>query len=390
MNTICKIEGLSINTQILTTLVKFSKMNFRSCLNALQFYKTNEIDLTMNSLDIVKTKLKKDSSKKNYNIFMEIYETIQNYGDYEKLINNCFMQYLFQDYKDDRFSKPILIGDWLFFFDILNSSIYERQNIELLSYLAFPLLIFHMLFISVKYDYKHNYQQNLKQNSDWELYNLQRINNEIYASLYYGSVPCLQQIFCLKSLLIDVVPYLVYILLPKLRPINLQLIKNTEKQALNRVINNMIYFNINYSQTKTDDGTFIYKFEPPIETLITFAFLKKHEPIFPKYSICQIINMELENEKLRIQKQRYNKDSNKSLNVTSGYKRKSDKLFNVEQQFTKDFFGRIIPKSIDNKNQKNFDRNKIFIKPNSKVWVKFHEGYSNAIKKPIPIEDILK
>lgn len=134
---------------------------------------------------------------------------------------------------------------------------------------------------------------------------------------------------------------------------------------------------------------YLYIFSP-IETLITFAFFKKHEPIFPKYSICQIINMELENEKLRIQKQRYNKDSNKSLNVTSGYKRKSDKLFNVEQQFTKDFFGRIIPKSIDNKNQKNFDRNKIFIKPNSKVWVKFHEGYSNAIKKPIPIEDILK
>ncbi|KAG5520202.1 hypothetical protein PMAC_001279 [Pneumocystis sp. 'macacae'] len=413
MHVICKIEGLSINTQILTTLCEIFENDFRSCLNALQFYKTNEIDLTMNSLNMLKTKLKKDSSKslnlildkifffsnknykknasENYNMFMEIYETIQNYGDYEKLINNCFIRYLLQDYKDDRFSKPILAGDWLFFFDILNSFIYERQNIELLSYLVFPLLIFHILFVSVKYDYKHNYQQNLKLNSDWEFYESQRINNEIYASLYYGSVPRLQQIFCLKSLLIDVVPYLVYILLPRLKPINLQLLKNAEKQTLSRVINTMICFNITYSQTKADDGTFIYKFEPPIETLITFTFLKKHEPIFLKYSTCQIINMELENEKLRIQKQRYIDNSNKPLNVTLGYKRKSDKSFDLEQHYTKDFFGRIVSKSANNKNQKNVDdKNKVFIKPNSKVWVKFHEGYSNAIKKPIPIEDILK
>lgn len=172
------------------------------------------------------------------------------------------MRYLSQDYKDDQLSKPILAGDWLFFFDILNRSIYEKQNIELLSYLAFPLLIFHVLFISVKKDYYQNYQQNTKQISDWELYEEEKINKEICASLYYGSVPYLQQLLCMDMLLIDVVPYLIYILLPTLNPVNLRLIKNTEKHILNRVVNSMIHFNINYVQMKANDGTFFYKFEP--------------------------------------------------------------------------------------------------------------------------------
>ncbi|KAG4303823.1 hypothetical protein PORY_002786, partial [Pneumocystis oryctolagi] len=184
MRTICTNEGLSSNAQILTSLCEVFENDFRSCLNALQFYKTNGIDLTIESLDILKTKLKKDSSKSlnaildkiflfsndnknyksnnisdNHTTLMEVYEIIQNYGDYEKLINSCFMRYLSQDYIDDRLSKPILIGDWLFFFDILNSSIYEKQNMELLSYLSFPLLVFHMLFISVRYNYKQDYQQ---------------------------------------------------------------------------------------------------------------------------------------------------------------------------------------------------------------------------------------
>ncbi|KAG4305095.1 hypothetical protein PORY_001265 [Pneumocystis oryctolagi] len=173
--------------------------------------------------------------------------------------------------------------------------------------------------------------------------------------------------------------------------INLQLVRNSEKCALNRVVNNMICFNINYSQTKLDDGNLIYKFEPPIEMLTTFNFLKRHKPIPLKYSICQVINMELENEKLRIQKQKHDKSLNEILDNTSVCKRKLDESTSVKSEVTKDFFGRIVDKTINNKKFKNFnDRNKVSIKPKAKIWVKFHEGYSNAVRRPISIEELLK
>ncbi|KTW25985.1 hypothetical protein T552_03259 [Pneumocystis carinii B80] len=414
MHTICKMEGLSTDIQALTTLCEIFENDFRSCINSLQFYKTHGIDLTSSSLDKFKDKLKKDSSKNlnlvldkiffsnnksyknkyisdNHAMFMDVYETIQNYGDYEKLINNCFMHYLSQDYKDDQLSKPVLAGDWLFFFDTLNRSIYEKQNMELLSYLVFPLLIFHILFISVKKDYYQNYQQNTKQISNWELYESEKINREICASLYYGSVPYLQQILCIDILLIDVVPYLIYILLPTLNSVNLRSVKNTEKHILNRVVNSMIHFNINYVEMKANDGTLFYKFEPSIETLVTFNFLKRHEPILLKYSVCHIINLELENEKRRIQKERYNKNLNEISNIPLVNKRKSDEPLDAESVVIKDFFGRVISKDINNEDLKSFNhRNKILLKPKAKVWIKFHEGYSNAVKKSIPIEDILK
>lgn len=62
----------------------------------------------------------------------------------------------------------------------------------------------------------------------------------------------------------------------------------------------------------------------------------------------------------------------------------------------KDFFGRIVREAIP---LQEIDGNLILQgrkagkkdgKMDNKVWVSFHEGYSNAVRKPITIEELLR
>ncbi len=59
----------------------------------------------------------------------------------------------------------------------------------------------------------------------------------------------------------------------------------------------------------------------------------------------------------------------------------------------RDFFGRIVndaqPQSLDSSNS---EKNKNSLKGNddNKVWVSFHEGFSNAVRKPITLEELMR
>lgn len=65
----------------------------------------------------------------------------------------------------------------------------------------------------------------------------------------------------------------------------------------------------------------------------------------------------------------------------------------------KDFFGRVVSEEIlplqeidGNSSLEGKGRGKKMddVKGDNKVWVSFHEGYSNAVRKPITIEELLR
>lgn len=60
---------------------------------------------------------------------------------------------------------------------------------------------------------------------------------------------------CLK---LDVVPFLNQIIVPNLRPVNLHLYTQQEKDQLSQVVNTMIDYNLNYVQERTPDGNYAY------------------------------------------------------------------------------------------------------------------------------------
>jgi chromosome transmission fidelity protein 18 len=68
-----------------------------------------------------------------------------------------------------------------------------------------------------------------------------------------------------------------------------------------RVVDAMIQTGLKYTQYKVDDGSFVFKLEPPgIENLITFGTESK--TIRGRYAVRQLVSREIEREKIRRRK----------------------------------------------------------------------------------------
>ena len=65
----------------------------------------------------------------------------------------------------------------------------------------------------------------------------------------------------------------------------------------------------------------------------------------------------------------------------------------VVERVKKDFFGRVIVEieqengEGDGKRRRTESSNALKIQPD--VWVRFHEGYSNAVRKPMAFKDLI-
>jgi len=65
----------------------------------------------------------------------------------------------------------------------------------------------------------------------------------------------------------------------------------------------------------------------------------------------------------------------------------------VTERVKKDFFGRVIAVSIEEngegegKKRRTDSSNALKIQPD--VWVRFHEGYSNSVRKPLRFSEII-
>jgi chromosome transmission fidelity protein 18 len=61
----------------------------------------------------------------------------------------------------------------------------------------------------------------------------------------------------------------------------------------------------------------------------------------------------------------------------------------VVDKVRKDFFGRVLAEARDDGKRRRTDSSNEFLKIQPKVWVKFHDGYSNAVRRPAPFAELL-
>lgn len=65
-----------------------------------------------------------------------------------------------------------------------------------------------------------------------------------------------------------------------------------------------------------------------------------------------------------------------------------DKTKVVVERVKKDFFGRIVEEELDDGKKRRVDSSNS-LKTQANVWVRFHEGYSNAVRKPVVFAELL-
>ncbi|CAG8753440.1 4036_t:CDS:10, partial [Gigaspora rosea] len=381
---ICDREKLSADITTLFVLAESAEGDLRNCLTTLQFIKQSSNKVTREL--ILNTNIgQKDANKSLFTIWEEIFQIrsskirshdsvvarnsennvdryisrleflISTNGEYEKLMQGCFENYLKYNFHDQKF-KISQINEWIHFYDQINHRSNSMQLFGLFAYFPYPIICFHRFFSGVAHPHLEYPRK------DYE----QQANENIMSSALNGIKTKYRLTLNRNIFITEFVSYLLKIVSPELESDN-GLSSNLNKSILSRVADIMLSFNLKYIQ-KIEDGKTIYAIEPPIDQLALFSNKKRaFRSDMTKRLIAKEIDIKIESaagtRSISVQNQ-------KSSSISQS---ESKSLKGQEKQIL-DFFGR--PKTNMELDKESRQSGGNLIKP--KVWYRYHEGSSKA------------
>ncbi|XP_033750100.1 chromosome transmission fidelity protein 18 homolog [Pecten maximus] len=429
-------ESLKADMNSLLALCEKTDNDIRSCLNTLQFVQRHCKELSVRLIQTMNVG-QKDTQRSLFSVWNDIFslprpkqnrflsindlrneewkinntsptarfhnvlQATYSSGEYEKVIQGLFENYLECKYKDPKMEGLNFAMDWLCFVDNTNRYIAHKQDYCLLPYIPYVTVTFHMLFASnqaPRIQYPHSqYEASVK---------LSKSQNLVTAMMT-DMIPSVRKYLDQEKTVLEVLPPLMDIIMPTLRPINTQLYSTREKEELAQLIRIMIAYNMTYLQEKSPDGQYIYSLDPKVDEVVKFLGMKQQRQL--TYAAKQLIAREIVMEKMRrselgrgeAKRGKSNSQLSSSESKTDeefipNHKRRLDpKAVSVapEEVVVRDFFGRVIKKKTpESKPKQTGDAEEVKKKRNvlnTDVWFHFKEGFSNAVRRNVRIQDFL-
>ncbi|KAG9230624.1 hypothetical protein BJ875DRAFT_408564 [Amylocarpus encephaloides] len=363
-------------------------------------------------------------------------EMIDTSCDIDRIITDIWSQYPNQPFNDDSIlSKPDAAYEWLHFHDTCSSRVFTRQEFELAPYLSQAVLACHHLFSSPARHYFGGQESNKwgedeeaeevlpfsGPRADYEAHEAEKTNRAAILALQASlNPPLLRSFRSPEDIATDLLPSLVKIVTPDVKPIIVggsgeqkgiaSVRRETEKVMVRRAVDVMGDVGVVFERGKLD-GDFgsrptqwVYRMEPPLDMLITFETTPSTAaaPAPVRYAVRQVLDQEYqkniiarENAARQARYRAGNLDGTVDFAFT---KSKGENDFLPEEREVgprKDFFGRTIKETpmplgeIDGNAEVEKRKGKGG-KDDGKVWVSYHEGFSNAVRKPITIEELFR
>lgn len=224
-------------------------------------------------------------------------EIIDTSGDSDRIMTDCFTRYPSQPFQDDTFlSKPTAAYEWLHLHDCLSTRIHTGQEWELSPYLSQPVLGFHHLFASSKSVQFSDYGGRSNgggddvaddeppspfsgPRADFTASETLKQHKSILTGLASSLSAPLQRSFrSLESLSIDLLPHLLKLLTPNIKPIvvggsgdqkgMVSVRRESERDMLQRAVGVMSAVGVTFERTRveaagpTGVSSWIYRMEP--------------------------------------------------------------------------------------------------------------------------------
>ncbi|XP_047486138.1 chromosome transmission fidelity protein 18 homolog isoform X1 [Penaeus chinensis] len=351
--------------------------------------------------------------------FSRMLRTVQSCGEYDKLTQGWFENYPAMKIKNAAM-EPVTNGlEWAAFTDIVQKEIMHSQAWTMMGFLPYACVSYHLQFASYQWP-KIQFPNQMSE----LIQKLGKMQNLVIAMV--NEMRPLTRVFAgANSLIRDVLPYLLQIIQPNLRPVNTQLYSRQEKEELANLIDTMISYNLTYTQERSIDGQYSFNLDPNMEELVRFPDQKTGKQL--SYATRQLIAREIDLEKVRraeayfvkqqeteaIRKEKSGKENQapkmKQANSSSSVPTPdSAALPNHLQKLQakpvlepsavkdecnsdagrvaapKDFFGRVISNAV---HQEAKSMTNEIVK--SDIWFRFKEGYSNAVRRPIKLKDLV-
>uniref|UniRef100_A0A8C0K4R8 Chromosome transmission fidelity protein 18 homolog n=1 Tax=Canis lupus dingo TaxID=286419 RepID=A0A8C0K4R8_CANLU len=385
-------QGMQADPGALAALCEKTDNDIRACINTLQFlHGRGRRELSVRAVQTTRVGLK-DQRKGLFSVWQEIFQlpraplttaaqrlhrilhVAASAGEHEKVVQGLFDNFLRLRLRDSSLGTVCTALDWLAFDDLLTCTAHHGQSFQLLRYLPFLPAAFHLLFASShvpRIAFPSSQQEAQSRTS--------RTQNLIH-TLVAGIAPATRSRATPQALILDALCLILDILAPKLRPVSTQLYSTREKQQLASLVGTMLAYSLTYRQERRPDGQYIYRLEPNVEEVCRFPELPARKPL--TYQAKQLIAHEIEMEKMRRAEAlaRVGDGPQVSLPWALGQsqwlEQRLERILKkaaLEEQPERDFFGRRIGRAVGR----------------SDVWFRFKEGVSNAVRRRVPVRDLL-
>ncbi|KAI0132593.1 ATPase [Xylariales sp. AK1849] len=364
---------------------------------------------------------------------------IETSGDVERIVTDIFSDYPNHEFNDDSFlSKPDQAYEWMHFHDTCSSRLYGSQDWELAPYLSQPVLACHHLFASPVRHSQLMYQKRGAEEdeapplpfsgprADFVAYETEKGNRAMLQSIHAQLAPTLMRSFrSAEDVATDFLPYLTRLVSPNVKPVvvggsgdqrgTASVRKETEKLMVKRATDTLLDVGISLQRGKIEGEAFsrgptwVYRMEPDLDALATFetSAAVVHGTQAPtRYAVRQVLDQEMQKATLlrenSARQARFRAGNPFGQDVYLFHDRenssKTKKVALPAIPVKKDFFGRVIkseprPLQETDGNGNKKARNAGDEGPGekgAKVWITFNEGKSEAVRKPLLLDELLR
>ncbi|KAF2137137.1 uncharacterized protein K452DRAFT_291791 [Aplosporella prunicola CBS 121167] len=377
-------------------------------------------------------------------------EIVNTSGDIDRIVTDCFTNYPVQPFQDDTLlSKPTAAYSWLHFHDSISSAVHGGQEWELAPYLSTPVLAFHDLFASSirpSLSTTSTSYNNIKSNpsdpagqdaepapfsgpsAPYQMHEQSKANLAHLSSFQAGlSLPLTRIYRNTAEIATELLPYVLRMLGPDVKPVVINTAsssaapgdkrtnsatasvrKASEKALVLRSVNAMAATGVRFDKSRIDfgadarsgSGGWVFRMEPPLDVLGAFETMGLRKEDRVRFAVRQILDAEFRKESLKAEAEARKKRGGAAVGVddaaAGGDAMSVDEVVEKEKVVVKrDFFGREIVEKVKVVEKREGAAAKGEADAASgqhaegKVWVSYHEGFSNAVRKPITLAELL-
>ncbi|KAL4753470.1 chromosome transmission fidelity protein 18 [Aspergillus terricola var. indicus] len=358
-------------------------------------------------------------------------EMVDASGDHDRCTSECFSSYPLQPYQDDTFlTKPNAAYDWLHFHDTISSRVYSAHDWELGAYLSQATSAFHLLFATAQGKSQHQYRETDEEEeeeahpfsgprADYAAFEAAKQNQAILSTFQSSfSAPLLRLFRSSNDIATELIPNVTRMLSPDIKPVVVRgseqksvasVRKESERALVQSAVRVMTGLGVTFEKVRIENeggghGGWAYRMEPPLDALVSFSkvpgFSSTTNPV--RYAVRQVLDQEYRKESIRRNSENLSstgpiKSTAKSGNINAPANPAEAAKLKYGSAVKRDFFGRIVQDhvpSLQEEKEQALSRkaNSAHQEPSSagrKVWVTYHDGFSNAVRKPISLAELL-
>lgn len=380
---ICAREHLSADTRGLTMLCDVSHGDLRACLHALELLHRDGRPVSVSTIQDASVGIK-DSVVPLQRLWTQLFcamdpthvswhgshihalvHELTAFGDYDRLTHGCFEHYIHLRVPDQGWQRYADALDWLHF----SQRMMHGTSFELLPYVPWTWVAWHHLFANIanpvpEQPPRHDYERHMQLRATLETTEALRRCLPAHLAPFYAQ----------DTIACELGPALARILSP-----DIKVHATPYASALPDLVDTMLLYGMSFEADRNEHGALVHRLHPCIDVFAQYAAHSQADVGPSRHGARQHVQRELEAEQRRRRR--------RTLPETATQKEapSSPLAASATAPTYRDFFGRVMPAPAVPSQADAAPAGPSGLQ----VFYRFHEGYSNAVRKPIKLASLL-